>query len=360
MKQSHIVWLLVGFLCFGFLYLSWGIFTPFVVSLVISYLWSPVISFMEKQWKVPRWLISLWLVLVTVGILLSIIIVLLPLIYNQVLDFIELAPHYKKFIDQKIIPVIVEKFGTIAPDYTAHIKVSTAELFGSSFNSIVVFLKRIWSSGFVVVDLLWFMLLVPFITFHLMKDWNSLLFYVKNAVPIERQRLVQKFFSDANDMISSVIRGQFNVCVIWAIYYTAALSLIGLDHSVLLGITTGLINFIPFVGFIIAFSAALIVAYLQFTSIKYIILVVLVYCSALLFDNGFLSPRLIGKRVGIHSVWSIFAILLGGKLFGFIGMLVAIPVGATIGLLVKMILKYYYKSDLYNTKKSKVKVKINV
>jgi len=145
------------------------------------------------------------------------------------------------------------------------------------------------------------------------------------------------------------------VCVIWAIYYTVALSLIGLNHSVFLGITTGLVTFIPFVGFFMAFLSALIVAYLQATSLKFVILTALVYGVGGLFDSGFVSPKLVGKTVGLHSVWSIFAILLGGKLFGFVGMILAIPCGATIGLLIKMLLKFYYKSALYSSKKIKVK-----
>jgi predicted PurR-regulated permease PerM len=359
MKHLNTAWLLIVLAFCGFLYLGWGIFTPFVVSLTIAYLWSPIVYFIEKKWKWPRWLISLCAVSVTVGVLLSIILLLLPLIYHQVINFIELAPHYKSFIDQKLVPVVIEKFAAIAPEYTDNVRSSVAELFGSGFSSIVIFIKKIWSSGFVIVDLLWFMLLVPFITFHLIKDWHKLIFSIKNAVPMERQLVVQQFFSDVDNMVSGVIRGQFNVSVIWAVYYTIALSLIGLDHSVFIGITTGLVNFIPFIGILMALLAALIVAYLQFASIKFVVLTALVYMLGGLFDSGFLSPKLIGRRVGLHSVWSIFAILLGGKLFGFIGMLIAIPCAATVGLLTRMVLKYYYKSELYAPKKAKSRAKLS-
>jgi len=354
MKHAHLLWvfIIIGFS--GLLYLCWGILTPFVVSLVIAYLWSPVASFFESQWKCPRWIASLLLVVITIGILLSIILLLLPLIYHQVFNFIELAPNYKKFIDKQVTPFIMEKFGSVAPEYISYVKLSIAKLFGSGFDSIIVFVQKIWSSGFVIVDVLWFILLVPFITFYLIKDWDRMIFYIKNAIPIKRQRAVNLFFSDVNKMVTGVIRGQFNVCLIFAVYYTAALSVLGVNYSILLGITTGLVNFIPFVGVFIGLLASLVVVHLQFGSLKLLILTALVFGVGASIDSGFLSPKLVGKRVGLHPVWSIFSILLGGKLFGFIGMLIAIPLGATFAILVKIVLKYYYKSALYTSKKIRV------
>ena len=354
MKHTHLFWVLGIIIVCGLLYLCWGIFTPFVVSLVIAYLWSPVACFAETQWKCPRWLISLCLVVVTIGILLSIMLILLPLIYHQVFNFIELAPNYKKIINKQVIPFITEKFGVIDPEYISYIKSSMGGLFSSGFDSIIIFIRKIWSSGFVIVDLLWFILLVPFITFNLIKDWDRMIFYIKNAVPIKRQRAVNQFFSDVNKMVTGVIRGQFNVCLIYAVYYTAALSMLGVNYSILLGITTGLVNFIPFVGIFIGLLASLVVVYLQFGSLKFLLLTALIFIIGTSIDNGFISPRLIGRRVGLHPVWSIFSILLGGKLFGFLGMLIAIPLGATVAILIKIILKYYYKSELYTSNRVKV------
>ena len=355
MKHTHLLWvfIIIGF-C-GLLYLCWGIFTPFIISLVIAYLWSPVASFIESRCKWPRWTISLCLVVITIGVLLFIILLLLPLIYHQVFNFIELAPNYKKIIDKQVIPFVIEKFGAVAPEYIAYIKSSMVGLFRSGFDSIIIFIRKIWSSGLVIVDLFWFILLVPFITFNLIKDWDRMIFYIKNAVPIKRKRAVNKFFSDVNKMVTGVIRGQFNVCLIYSVYYTAALSALGVKYSILLGITTGLINFIPFVGIFIGLLASLIVVYLQFGSLKFLILTALIFIVGASIDSGVISPKLVGKRVGLHPVWSIFSILLGGKLFGFIGMLVAIPLGATVAILIKIILKYYYKSELYTSNKVRVK-----
>ncbi|NRA74194.1 MAG: AI-2E family transporter [Rickettsiales bacterium] len=355
MKQTYLLWTFVTLGLCGLLYLCWGIFTPFVVSLVIAYLWTPAASFIESKWQIPRWIISLGLVAITIGILLSIILVLLPLIYYQVFNFIQLAPNYKQFINQKVIPFAMEKLGSIAPEYISYVKTSIANLFSASFESIIGFVKKIWSSGFVIVDLLWFILLVPFITFHLIKDWQKITTHIKKAVPVAKQNFVNQISSDINHMITGVIRGQFNVCLIYAIYYTIALSILGLNYSVLLGITTGIVNFIPFVGIFIGWLAALIVTLLQFGSLKASLLTTSVFVLGVALDNGFISPRLIGKRVGLHPIWSIFFILFGGKLFGFIGMLIAIPLGASLMILMKIMLKFYYKSNLYSVKKIKVK-----
>jgi predicted PurR-regulated permease PerM len=355
MKQSTLAWIAIVCGLFLFVYFCWGVFTPFVISLTIAYLWSPVASLFEKKLRIDRWIIASLLVIITVAVLLSIVLVLLPLIYHQVVNFIELIPQYKQFIEHKIMPVIAKHLGGLSPEYLSLIKESIADLFGSGLTSLALFIKKIWSSGFAIIDVLWLVLLVPFITFHFIKDWDSLLFRIKNLVPIERQRIVQQFFADVDRVISGVIRGQFNVSIILGLYYTVALSLVGLEYSTLLGITTGIVNFIPFIGLIASACAAAVVAYSQFASIKYVLLTLLVYVVGAVFDGGFLSPKLIGRRVGLHSVWSMFAILLGAKLLGFIGMVIAIPCGATIGLVIKMVLKHYYKSKLYATKNIKVK-----
>jgi predicted PurR-regulated permease PerM len=355
MKQINIAWIAIvcGFSLF--VYLCWGIFTPFIVSLTIAYLWSPVASLFEKKLRIDRWIVASLLVVITVAVLLSLVLVLLPLIYHQVLNFIEQIPQYKEFVENNLMPRIAKSLGILAPEYLSLIKKATTDLFGSAITSLGLFMKKIWSSGSAIIDVVWLVLLVPFITFHFIKDWDSFLFNIKNAVPIERQRVVQQFFVDVDRVISGVIRGQFNVSIILGLYYTIALSLIGLKHSMLLGITTGLVNFIPFIGLIASACAAAIVAYSQFASMKFVLLTILVYVAGAVFDGGFLSPKLIGRRVGLHSVWSMFAILLGAKLFGFIGMVIAIPCGATIGLVIKVILKHYYKSKLYATKNKKVK-----
>jgi len=348
MKQARTLLggVIIVIACFS-VYLCWGMLTPFVISLAIAYLWSPLVSFIESKWNLPRWIIALGFVVLTVGILLSIILVLMPLIYHQVLNFIELAPHYKDFIDRKVMPLVVEKLGAKMPDSIQYIRSSMVDLANSSFDSIIVFIKKIWTSRVVIVDLLWFMILVPFIVFHLIKDWSVVTFHIKNSVPVKKQRIVHQFLSDLDNMISGVIRGQLNVCFILAIYYTTALSLIGLNYSVFLGMTTGLVSFIPFVGFSLGFLSSLIVAHLQVGSPSILLLTALVFLVGGALDTGFISPKLIGKRIGLHPVWIIFSILVGGKLFGFAGMFIAIPCGATIGIIIRMVLKHYYKSELY-------------
>lgn len=349
LTRTQLIWFLIAAVLCGVVYLCWGILTPFILSLAISYILAPAASFLETRLRIKRWIISLILVMLILSVILMIATFILPLIYHQALAFISRAPEYKALLDDKITHATVKYLDKIGPVYMDKIRAASANLLVSSFESIVHFLERIWASGFVIVDFLWFLVLVPFITFHMIKDWRFILLYIVRLIPKNKEKMMRSLISNLNDAIARAVRGQFNVCVILAIYYTVALSLLKLEHSVLLGVTTGVMAFVPFLGIIVGMIASLMVAYLQFASFKIIFYVLGIFAFGSLLDSMLISPYIVGRKIGLHPVWLMFFILLGGKLFGLAGTLLALPLSAITIVLIKTMVGLYYKSTLYKS-----------
>lgn len=345
--RSQFLWLLITFILCGIVYLCWGILTPFVLSIAISYIVSPVATFLESKVKLKRWLVALILVTFIFGILLAAAIVILPLIYHQALIFIQYTPRYKTILDEKIMHTITTYLGNIDQVYIDKISAASVNLMMKGFDNIVTFLEKIWSSGFMIVDFLWLLVLVPFITFHMIKDWRPILIHAINSIPKKKQKATRKLFADLSEVIAGAVRGQFNVCIILALYYTVALSAFKINYSILLGVTIGIMSFIPFVGTVVGMLASIIVAYLQFGTLHIVAYVLGIFTVGSLLDNGVISPHIVGRRIGLHPIWIIFSILLGGKLLGFAGTFLALPLGAVVGVLARNILGMYYKSTLY-------------
>lgn len=345
--RSQFLWLLIAFVICGIVYLCWGILTPFVLSIAISYILSPVAAFLESKLKLKRWLVALILVTFIFGILLAAAIVVLPLIYHQALIFIKYTPQYKTILDEKIMRAITEHLGNIDAVYLDKISSASVNLMMRGFDNIVSFLEKIWSSGFMIVDFLWLLVLVPFITFHMIKDWDPILTHMINSIPKKKQKVTRKLFTDLSEAIAGAVRGQFNVCLILALYYTVTLSAFKINYSILLGVTIGIMSFVPFLGTVVGMLASIMVAYLQFGTFNIIAYVLAIFTVGALLDNAVISPHIVGRKIGLHPIWIIFSILLGGKLLGFAGTFLALPLGAVAGVLVRDLLSLYYKSAFY-------------
>jgi predicted PurR-regulated permease PerM len=351
MHRTQVTWLFIMAGLAALIYACWGMLTPFVISLAVSYILYPITAFLEKHLHMSRWIIALILVAFIVAVLLTIILVIAPLIYRQTISFVHLAPHYKGVIDNKIAQAITKYVPNIAPEYIEKIRIESFKLLTAGLDNTVQFLGTIWSSRFVLINLVWLVVLVPFITFYMLKDWDRILFYAINAVPKNYQKAVRKLFVDIDYTVARVIRGQFNVCLILSLYYTIALTMLRLNYSILLGILTGVLSFIPIVGPFTGFVISMIVGYLQFNTAASLGYISGIFAFGIMLDSTLISPNIIGKKIGLNPVWMIFAILLGGKLFGFAGILLAVPLAAVAGIIVKNALAFYYKSSLYDRRR---------
>lgn len=291
---------------------------------------------------------STFLIFILLLIFFSLWILLIPLIYEQITKFIENIPQYREFFNKSIIPVVMEQVKKINGSYVMKVQDKLGSLVQMVLEDLVLFIQKIWKSGFVFVSFLSMIVLVPLISFYLIKDWSEMNKNLMDLVPKTKQNTIKELVHDINSSLSGFFRGQLNICFILSIYYSVALLVIGLNFGIFIGITTGILSFIPFLGLLGGFLSSILIAFFQFKSWYGILAVVVVFLLGNIIE-GVLSPKIIGKRLGLHPVWIIFFVLLGGSLFGIVGMLLAVPCGAVISILVKFFIRTYHGSKLYKT-----------
>ena len=220
-------------------------------------------------------------------------------------------------------------------------------------------IKRITNSGFVLVAFVANLVLVPVVTFYLLRDWDVLVARVGTLIPRAYYGKIRELAQECHEILGAFIRGQLLVMLALGILYSVGLMLIGVRLGLLIGMLAGLASIVPYMGFVVGIVAALIAAFIQFHDVMHIVLVLVVFGIGQMIEGMVLTPLLVGDRIGLHPVAVIFAILAGGQLFGFIGILIALPVAAVIMVLLRHIHDFYKGSSLYaNLSEEELEVEI--
>ena len=346
--NRYIIWLAIFLAVFVVLYLSRQILMPFAVSLIISYMLSPVALKLEKKLGLSNIFVSALLIFILLLIFFSLWLLLIPLIYDQITHFIDNVPKYREFVNKSVVSVIIEQVKKVNVAYVSKVQDKLGSIIQLILGDLVLFIQKIWQSGFVFISFLSMIVLVPLISFYLLKDWGAMTGNMMDLVPKTKKSMIKDLVHEINNSLAGFFRGQLNVCFILSIYYALALLFVGLNFGVFIGITTGILSFIPFLGLLGGFMISLLIAFFQFKSWYGVIAIIIVFLLGNILE-GIIAPKIIGKRLRLHPVWVIFFVLLGGSLFGIIGMLLAVPCGAIIGILVRFSIRSYYSSRLYKT-----------
>ncbi len=341
---------LIGF----FFSLVSKILLPFVVSMIVAYFLDPATNKLEKFCSSRT--IAVIIITTTFFFIVSLASVLaLPLLYDQFVEITNHIPEYLKIVNIKVIPSIADLLNKIDPDamQKAHDAISGASLYIFDFLEKIV--QNILNSGLAIVNLLSLIFITPIVTFYFLKDWPILVKKVDTLIPHRYRKTVREQMKEIDITLSGYIRGQTQVALFLATFYSIGLTLIGLNFSFFIGITTGILSFVPYVGLLFGFVISAIVAFYQFGDIFHILLVASVFILAQIIDGAFLTPSIVGNKIGLHPVWIIFGLLAGGAIFGFTGVLVAVPITAIIGVLTRFLLGEYLKSSMYGEVKKKLK-----
>jgi predicted PurR-regulated permease PerM len=262
-------------------------------------------------------------------------------------SFIESVPGYvaklQSLLSDPSRPWVQKLLGAgLSPDK------SIGDLVGQGVGWFSTFLKSLWSGGRALISVFSLVVVTPVVAFYLLYDWHKMIRTVDNAVPLQQRATVRRLAREIDAAIAGFVRGQSAVCVILGTFYAVALSISGLNFGVLIGLISGLITFVPYVGSLTGLVLALGVAVAQFWPAYGSILAVLgIFLVGQFLEANVLSPKLVGESVGLHPVWLMFALLAFGYLFGFVGLLVAVPMAATIGVLTRFALSRYRESALY-------------
>ena len=324
-----------------------GLLWPFVTSFVLAYLLSPLVGLMER-WMSRTIAIAL-IVVVILGALSGIGIVIIPLVTQEILDFSRRIPVYaamlKQFYDQ--IFNGLQSIGVNLPrGQIQQLLLERLPKLGELFAEQTTAALKGLGSG--LATLLEF-LMIPFVTFYMIKDYDRIVRTVARVLPRRHAASIGEFLVRVDEILGQYLRGQMLVCSFIAVFTATGLMLFGIRYAVLLGLMAGLFNLIPYVGIAVASSVACLVALLDTDPAGSLLKVIGVFVVVQSIEGNFLSPRVVGQRVGLHPVWVMFALVMGAHFWGFVGMLIAIPVAAVVNILCKVVAERYYNSPYYKT-----------
>lgn len=314
---------------------------PFLAGLILAYLVLPLVARLERM-GVPRSVSSLALILLFGAAIVSVIILATPVLLSELTYFVEKLPGYFESLKTLASKSDHAWLSKMLGDGFANAQRSVNELVQLAGNSFGDFLTSLWSGGRAFFAIFSLLVVSPVIAFYLVRDWHKIVRVIKKWVPAQHRRVFLDLAVEIDQTISGFIQGQALLCLVLAFYYAAALSSIGLNHAILIGVFAGLISFVPYLGSMAGIAIATCVAIAQFwPSLTPIIAAPAIFIVGQTFGDYVLSPYLIGQRIHLSPVWILFALFAFGYLFGFLGLIVAVPLAAAIGVVVRFAAEQY-------------------
>lgn len=339
--------LALALLAGGLLYLLAPVFTPFLVAALIAYLGDPLVDRLERLGLSRTWSVTVVFVALF-GSLTLVALLLVPLIESQVTQFFARLPAYLAWLEDTALPWVQRTFGIEAGSLDLQsLPDALREHWQKAGGVAAQVIKTVSSSGAAMMAWVANLLLIPVVSFYLMRDWDVLMVRIRALLPRAIEPQAVRIAQDSDQTLSAFLRGQLLVMLALGAIYSVGLWLVGLDLALLIGMVSGLVSFVPYLGFIIGVLVAGVAVLVQTQSWIDLLLVLAVFGVAQIIESALLTPWLVGDRIGLHPVAVIFAVLAGGQLFGFIGVLLALPVAAVIAVLLRHAHGRYLRSDLY-------------
>ena len=324
------------------------ILLPFVVGIVIAYFLNPLADALQRL-GLPRLWASIVILIVAILAFAAVIVFLVPMLVTQAQQLAAALPDELARLRGLIEAWARERLGPRFPAFEAGLN-GAVESFSSNWANIAGWVATsLWDRSLAVINFFSLLLVTPLVVFYLLVDWHPMLTKIKGWLPRAHAGTIRALAAEVNDAVSAFIRGQGTVCIILGVFYAVALSALGLRYGLLVGLATGLLGFIPFVGWALGLVTALSLAAVQFwPDVVPLAIVGAIFLAGQGLDAGFLGPKIVGSKIGLHPVWLIFSLFVFSYLFGFVGVLVAVPVAAAIGVLVRFALKVYLASPVYH------------
>jgi predicted PurR-regulated permease PerM len=327
------------------LWLLQPVLLPFVAGAAIAYILDPAVRRLE-HWHISRTLAAWIAIGLFFFILIATIALLAPVLQQQLTGLVQrllelgqdfmawVRPYLEQAADQAGLPQVKEMGGA-------------TDVAGKALGWLGGVIAGLWSGGLALVNLLSLVVITPIVAWYLVRDWPRIIAYVDALLPLQHAETIRAQLRLIDQRMAGFLRGQALVCVILGVFYAVTLSLAGLKYSLIVGLVSGALTFIPYVGSTIGLVLSLAVAVFQYETWYQVGIVAGIFLFGQFLEGNFITPKLVGDRVGLHPVWLIFALLAGGALFGFFGMLVAVPVAAAAGVLLRFAIDRYLNSPLY-------------
>jgi len=335
-----VAWLLLGLLA--------PVLAPFIVAAVIAYALHPVVERLHAR-GLPRWLGAGISILLLMAIMAAVLLLIVPVITHQIPLLREQIPLLLERFNAWVQPLVqaYELDVDLTVDVAAVRELLQRLLTGQEGQLVDYVLSSLRIGGSVLVALLGYLVLTPIVAFYMLCDWDWLVAHSKLLVPPRWRPATQSFLDETDQVLGQYLRGQLLVMSIMALFFTLGLMLVGLELALPIGVFTGLAMFVPFLGYGVGLVLALLAALLQFQELWPVLMVAAVYAAGQVFESFYLTPRVLGERIGLHPVAVIFALMAFGHLFGFVGVLIALPVSAVLVVALRRLQALYQGSALY-------------
>jgi predicted PurR-regulated permease PerM len=334
-------WLIAVALTGWLLYLLAPVLTPFVASALLAYIGDPLADRLQK-YKLPRTLAVVAVFLLTFLVLALLVLLIGPLIRTQVSSLMSALPDIVLRVEQDWLPNIMSLIG-VEPGDDVGIGAFLArysDMAGSWGSKVLVSVSR---SGGALAAAVLSLFLVPIITFYLLRDWDKIMVHIGALIPTQQRATVLKLARDTDEVLGAFLRGQLLVMLALAVIYSLGLSIVGLKFAIAIGVVAGLVSFVPYLGFVFGIVLAGLTVALEPNPFWLMIGVVATFAIGQLLEGSLLTPKLVGDRIGLHPVIVIFAVAAGGQLFGFFGILLALPAAAVLSVVVRFAFNRYLR-----------------
>lgn len=328
------------------LYLLAPVLTPFLVAAVLAYIGDPLVDWLEAR-RFSRTLAVTTVFFCLTLLALILLLILVPMLERQITLLVNKLPQYLDWLQNRGLPAISAFVGIETTGFDlAEIKQAIREGLQSD-GMVKGVLGAISRSGMTMLAWLANLVLIPVVTFYMLRDWDILVERVHELIPRRVEATVVRLVRASDEVLGAFLRGQLTVMLALGTIYTLGLWLVGLELALLIGMLAGLVSFVPYLGFIVGIFTAGIAAVMQFQELLPLIYVVAVFLVGQALEGMLLTPLLVGEKIGLHPVAVIFAVLAGGQLFGFFGILLALPVASVVMVLLRYTHERYVGSSLY-------------
>lgn len=342
-------WLMLTciFLSAWLLYLLAPVLTPFLLGALLAYLGDPIADRLEQK-KLSRTLsvIVVFAVMCLVGLLL--LLILIPLLQEQLTSLLSRLPLIVPWLQNTALPWLSSTLNIETSNIDlAVLKQTLAANWQDLGNILGLLLGKVTHSGQLIFAWMAYLVLVPVVSFYLLRDWDVLVASIQELIPRQYEPVITKLTRECDSVLAEFLRGQLMLMLALGVIYSIGLWLVGLEFALLVGMMAGLVSFVPYLGSIVGIVIAGILAFMQFHDIAHLVYVGIVFGVGQTIEGMLLSPILVGERIGLHPVAVIFAVMAGGQLFGFFGVLLALPAAAIFVVLLRHARNKYVESSLY-------------
>jgi len=341
-RTQILAWSIAAAVFFLLLWLMGGVLLPFLVGGAVAYFLDPIADRLQR-FGLSRSMATIIIMLTALLVVVLLVLSVLPLLYQQTLGLIDAVPAFVKNFQNAVLV----RFPELA-DRTSIMSRTLAQIAGLVQSKGGELAQGVLSSAFGVIGWVVFILVVPVVAFYLLLDWDRMVARIDALLPRDHAPVIRMLAADVDGVLAAFVRGQITVCLIMATYYSIGLMLAGLQFGLLVGFIAGTVTFIPYLGALLGGALGITLALVQFWGDWVsVAIIVAVIAFGQFMEGNIITPRLVGKSVGLHPVWLLFALSAMGTVFGFVGLLVAVPTAAALGVLTRFVVAKYHQSVLY-------------